>query len=102
MKTTTRSAEPITSVAVLHSTPDDFRHELERSHPDVTFHWIADLEQVDAVMSSAKPDAVFAIRKTGFGGPQHRRAAFFPGYAGRMSEAPGTNICCRSSKAMCA
>jgi len=79
MKATVHRAEPITSVAVLHSTPDDFRHELERSHPDVKFHWIADLEQVDTVMSSARPDAVFAIRKTGFGGPQHRRAAFFPG-----------------------
>jgi phosphoglycerate dehydrogenase-like enzyme len=79
VKDTVQSATPITSVAVLHATPDDFRHTLEGAHPDVKFHWISDLEQVDAVMSSAQPDAVFAIRKTGFGGPPHRRAAFFPG-----------------------
>lgn len=78
MKGIVNRTEPITSVVVLHSTPDDFRHELERSHPEVKFHWIADIQRIDAIMSSAKPDAVFAIRKTGFGGPQHRRAAFFP------------------------
>lgn len=79
MKDIAHRADPITSVVVLHATPDDFREGLERSHPKVEFHWIADLEQVHAVMSSVRPDAVFTIRKTGFGGPQHRRAAFFAG-----------------------
>lgn len=79
MNGTAHRAEPITSVVVLYSSPDDFRHELERSHPEVIFHWITDLQQVDAVMSSARPNAVFAIRRPDFTGPQHRRAAFFPG-----------------------
>ena len=79
MTGTAQRAAPITRVVVLHATPDDFRHTLEGAHPEVKFHWVSDLQQVDAVMSSVTPDAVFAIRKTGFGGLPHRRAAFFPG-----------------------
>ena len=44
-------ATPITRVVVLHATPDDFRHTLEGAHPEVKFHWVSDLQQVDAVMS---------------------------------------------------
>jgi phosphoglycerate dehydrogenase-like enzyme len=69
---------PIRSVLVLHLTPDDFRDELVRMVPEVTFEWVRDPANVTATLGDINPDAIFSIWQMGFDGPEHREAALFP------------------------
>jgi phosphoglycerate dehydrogenase-like enzyme len=70
---------PVSTVLIVHATPDDFRVALEEKHPSIRFHWLtADDRDITPVLEETKPDAVFSIVTATFRGPAHRQAANFP------------------------
>jgi phosphoglycerate dehydrogenase-like enzyme len=70
---------PISTVLIVHATPDDFRVALEEKYPSIRFHWLtADDRDIAPLLEETRPDAVFSIVTATFRGPAHRQAASYP------------------------
>lgn len=70
---------PVSTVMVVHATPEDFRVSLERRFPSIRFHFVTvDESDIAAILEETQADAVFSIVTATFRGPAHRQAATFP------------------------
>ncbi len=70
---------PISTVLIVHATPDDFRTALEEKYPSIRFHWLtSDDRDIAPLLEETRPDAVFSIVTATFRGPAHRQAANHP------------------------
>jgi D-2-hydroxyacid dehydrogenase (NADP+) len=70
---------PVSTVMIVHATPDDFRIALEARFPAIRFRWVtADEGDITPLLEETRPDAVFSIVTATFRGPAHRQAATFP------------------------
>src|SRR5262245_33033274 len=70
---------PVSTVLVVHATPDDFRAALEKRFPAIRFHWLTvDVNDITPVLEETRPDAVFSLVTATFRAPARRQAANHP------------------------
>ena len=65
-------------VLVLHDTPADFSHWLERECSEHQFCWAQRPDKVQSALEDFRPEVVFSIKHSEFPGAAHRPALHFP------------------------